>query len=70
MFTSLLVCITGLFSVFLIPISSDCMEFKFSDHTTVDKLNPGRVAIASSISKILASVITYPHEVCSAGSLD
>ncbi|XP_044479900.1 nicotinamide adenine dinucleotide transporter 2, mitochondrial-like isoform X1 [Mangifera indica] len=29
----------------------------------IDKLRPGSVAIASSVSKVLASVMTYPHEV-------
>ncbi|KAK6921706.1 Mitochondrial substrate/solute carrier [Dillenia turbinata] len=33
------------------------------ENTTLDKLSPGNVAIASSIAKVLASVMTYPHEV-------
>ncbi|CAN1133229.1 Nicotinamide adenine dinucleotide transporter 2, mitochondrial [Linum perenne] len=32
-------------------------------NTSVDKLNTGEVAVASSIAKVVASVTTYPHEV-------
>ncbi|KAJ0039206.1 hypothetical protein Pint_22103 [Pistacia integerrima] len=43
------------------------LNFESSENTEVDKLSPPSVAIASSVSKVLASVMTYPHEVCAAG---
>lgn len=37
--------------------------FARRDNTTTNKLSPGKLAIASSVSKVLASIMTYPHEV-------
>lgn len=34
-----------------------------SENTTMDKLGARDVAVASSVSKIFASTMTYPHEV-------
>lgn len=33
------------------------------ENTTMDKLGAPDVAVASSVSKIFASTLTYPHEV-------
>ncbi|KAJ0725090.1 putative mitochondrial carrier domain superfamily, NAD/FAD transporter SLC25A32 [Helianthus annuus] len=54
------------FNFFLSSLSNaDHVYFKLSDHTTTSGLSPGKLAIASSMSKILASLLTYPHEVSS-----
>ncbi|CAL5419222.1 unnamed protein product [Camellia sinensis] len=33
------------------------------DNTTPNKVSPGKLAIASPVSEVVASVMTYPHEV-------
>ncbi|THF99413.1 hypothetical protein TEA_016436 [Camellia sinensis var. sinensis] len=37
--------------------------FAKRDNTTTSKLSPGKLVIASAVSKLVASVMTYPHEV-------
>ncbi|GMP58980.1 hypothetical protein CsSME_00022446 [Camellia sinensis var. sinensis] len=37
--------------------------FAKRDNTTTSKLSPGKLMIASAVSKLVASVMTYPHEV-------
>lgn len=37
--------------------------YYLSENTTVDKLSLKNLAIASASSKVLASTMTYPHEV-------
>ncbi|CAL5415001.1 unnamed protein product [Camellia sinensis] len=37
--------------------------FAKRDNTTTSKLSPGKLVIASAVSKLVASVMTYPHEI-------